>query len=48
MPPMSAANKLGFGPLAQPRRVLGETMMVDGGFWPGSTLAEKRKMFKLS
>ena len=44
---MSAASKLGFGPLAQPGRVLGETMMVDGGFWPGSTAAEKRKMFKL-
>ena len=22
-------------------------MMVDGGFWPGSTPAEERKMFKL-
>ena len=47
MPPLSAANKLGFDPLAQPGRVLGESMMVDGGFWPGSTAAEKRKMFKL-
>ena len=38
------ASKTGFDPEAQPGRVPGKTMMVDRGFWPDLTPAEKRKI----
>ena len=44
MPNNLEVNELGFGPEAQPGRVPGEAMMVDRGFWPGSTTADKRKI----